>query len=131
MPRDGTRTCGGCRYWSEMLAHAGAGTDNPAGDVEAMCIVAGGPHSSRYTVASTTCEKWASGHLGAIDDPEYHGPDEAPYAEEQQAYRDKREDDAAEEHEALAHARCPDCGAPVDNFFDHVAGCPDDDESVF
>lgn len=22
--------------------------------------------------------------------------------------------------------RCPDCGAPVESIFDHVAGCPDD-----
>lgn len=59
--------CGTCRYWSEMLARAGGGTDNPRGDVEAICHAAGGPFSNRYVTADKSCGYFRSG--GAVDDP--------------------------------------------------------------
>ncbi len=68
-----TRDCQGCRYWSEMLARAGGGTDNPRGDVEAYCLNADGPESGNYKVATDTCGGWASGHHGAVDDPPDYG----------------------------------------------------------
>lgn len=68
-----TRDCSGCRYWSEMIARAGGGTDNPRGDVEALCLVPSeakyATHAGKYTVSSFVCPAWKSGHLGAIDDP--------------------------------------------------------------
>lgn len=33
----------------------------------------------------------------------------------------------------MSAPRCPDCGAVVDNFFDHITACPpiDDDDDMF
>lgn len=59
-----TENCHGCRYWSEMLAQATGG-----GPLEAMCLVSDGPLSSQYTTKRQTCEKWAEGSLGAVDQP--------------------------------------------------------------
>jgi hypothetical protein len=61
-----TKKCGGCRYWSEMIARAGAGTTNRAGDTEALCL-ASGPHAGRYTTKHMTCNAFAEGL--AVDDP--------------------------------------------------------------
>lgn len=97
-----TRDCEGCRYWSEMLAQAGAGTENPRGDVEAMCLVAGGPHSHRYTVATDTCDHWAAGNFGAVDDRNNIGAD--PYAGQP----------------SEKTQRCPTCGELVYSIFDHI-----------
>lgn len=59
-----TQDCAGCRYWSEMIAHC------HSGPIEAMCIAPiGAPKRVGYTTARTTCTAWASGHLGAIDEP--------------------------------------------------------------
>lgn len=59
-----TRNCAGCRYWSEMIARSCGG-----GPVEAVCLHSSSPHKGKFTPPRTTCEAWASGHLGAIDEP--------------------------------------------------------------
>lgn len=103
-----TKNCAGCRYWSEMIARAGGGTDNPRGDVEAMCLNATSPRSGNYTVERDTCEKWATGDLGAVDDPPNYGEaTRALYA-------------AREATGPAAKAQCPSCGADVDSIFDHI-----------
>ena len=58
-----TRDCKGCRYWSEMIAQAQGGT------VTALCLNGGGPRHGQYTAGYGRCDQWASGHLGAIDEP--------------------------------------------------------------
>jgi hypothetical protein len=58
-----TQNCAGCRYWSEMIARCNGGP------VEAMCINYVSPNNMKYTTARTTCGFWASGHLGAVDEP--------------------------------------------------------------
>lgn len=59
-----TRNCFGCRYWSEMIAFA------QGGPVKALCL---GPDGQaprgEYRAGTETCQAWASGHLGAIDEP--------------------------------------------------------------
>lgn len=69
MSRTNQRDCSGCRYWSEMLARAGAGTDNPRGDLEAMCFAAAGPFAGRYTTGTETCGYFKANVDGAVDDP--------------------------------------------------------------
>lgn len=59
-----TRNCKGCRYWSEMLARSDGGRP-----IEAVCLKQSGQHSGNYMPGSTTCDDWASGHFGAVDDP--------------------------------------------------------------
>jgi hypothetical protein len=62
-----TRNCKGCRYWSEMLAQALGG-----GPVQAMCLAPDTPAAamrSKYTSGHMRCDAWASGHLGAVDEP--------------------------------------------------------------
>lgn len=61
-----TKNCKGCRYWSEMIAQSGPET---GGHVVAMCLSPDSKNKGKFTRASTTCEKWASGHLGAVDEP--------------------------------------------------------------
>lgn len=74
-----TRTCEGCRYWSEMVARSHGG-----GPVEALCLANEGPRSGKYTTARTTCTSWASGHFGAVDDPpDYGEAARAAYAAEE------------------------------------------------
>lgn len=63
-----TRNCAGCRFWSEMVAQAIGGRP-----VEAMCLVPVGPKAAKYVAGQDTCEKWKSGHLGAVDDPPDYG----------------------------------------------------------
>jgi len=60
---DGKQNCSGCRFWSEMLARVSGE------DLEAMCINKESPKYTRYTSEIITCEKWLSGHLGAVDQP--------------------------------------------------------------
>lgn len=75
------KTCGSCRYWSEMIAKAEGG-----GPVKALCLSAGGEFAGKYTTTSRTCAVWQSGHLGAIDDPPNHGTEtRAAYAAEEEA----------------------------------------------
>ena len=59
-----TENCEGCRYWSEMLAFC-----DGAGPVQAMCLCDAGPKRGKYTIGRESCQKWESGHLGAVDDP--------------------------------------------------------------
>lgn len=69
-----TKDCKGCRYWSEMIAQCAGG-----GPVQAMCLnQKPAPLSGKYTSGGQTCDAWASGHLGAIDEP---GQDPRAYAE--------------------------------------------------
>lgn len=67
MRTPGTRTCGGCRYWSEMIAQSIGGRD-----VEALCLGAG-PASGKYTVSSQTCGEFAKNLAGAVDEPPNYG----------------------------------------------------------
>lgn len=62
------KTCNTCRYWSELISRAGGGTDNAAGDTEALCLGAG-PNNGQYTTAQKTCPAWAINSHGAVDDP--------------------------------------------------------------
>lgn len=59
-----TRNCKGCRYWSEMLAQCVGG-----GPVQAVCLCPTSPARGQYMSPSRTCAEWASGHLGAVDEP--------------------------------------------------------------
>lgn len=63
------RNCGGCRYWSEMIARAIGGAD-----VEAYCLGPGSPYRGHYTKGRQTCEAFAKNSHGAVDDP-HRGPD--------------------------------------------------------
>lgn len=77
------RNCGGCRYWSQMIARAGGGTDNPRGDTEALCLTPEGPNAQRYTTSETTCGSWAKNSHGAVDEPpDYGAQANAEYARE-------------------------------------------------
>ena len=58
-----TKDCKGCRYWSEMIAKC----DN--GVVMAYCLNRKSNMSGKYTSNRQTCETWASGELGTIDEP--------------------------------------------------------------
>jgi hypothetical protein len=60
-----TRTCAGCRYWSEEHATWRSGQI-----VSAWCVHTSGPPPSVWLPPpGHSCELWASGHLGAIDTP--------------------------------------------------------------
>lgn len=60
-----TKNCKGCRYWSEMIA--GCDGDGP---VKALCLAPqGSPKHGKHMAGFQTCSAWASGHLGAIDEP--------------------------------------------------------------
>jgi hypothetical protein len=59
-----TRNCRGCRYWSEMIAKAEGG-----GPVVAMCLSPDSVVKGRYMAGFQRCDEWASGHLGAVDEP--------------------------------------------------------------
>lgn len=72
-----TRTCKGCRYWSEMIA---GNLHNGGGEIEAMCLSPISAARGKYMGPARTCDAWASGHLGAVDEP---GEDPRRY--EQQA----------------------------------------------
>lgn len=65
--RSADRTCGGCRFWSEMIAQYGGGVDG------AMCLNAHSHFFHRYMGAKRSCPQWKSGHLGAIDSPGFDG----------------------------------------------------------
>jgi hypothetical protein len=69
-----TRDCKGCRYWSEMLAHSIGG-----GPVEAVCLSRSSTYRGKYMAPSRICTEWASGHLGAVDEP---GQDPSAYLTE-------------------------------------------------
>lgn len=69
-----TRNCKGCRYWSEMIAQALGG-----GPVQALCLSPVSAARGKYMDPARTCDAWASGHLGAIDEP---GSDPHRYEQE-------------------------------------------------
>lgn len=78
-----TNNCGGCRFWSEMIAQAIGG-----GPVQALCLAASGPYASKYTTERMTCDSWKSGHHGAVDDPPNYGEEtRALYEAEEQGQR--------------------------------------------
>lgn len=81
-----TKNCKGCRYWSEMLARC------DGGPVLAYCLApdcrSGATMGGKWTAGSQKCEAWASGELGAIDEP----------GSDPDRYDDKR-------HNAEAHGR--------------------------
>lgn len=55
------------------------------GPVEAMCLSADGPHASKYTYNSVTCEAWKSGHHGAVDEPPNYGEETRALYDEEDA----------------------------------------------
>jgi hypothetical protein len=66
--RDGApKTCGSCRYWSEMIAKL-----EGLGPMQALCL-GDGPLNNRYTTERQTCPGWKSGHFGAVDTPGLDG----------------------------------------------------------
>lgn len=72
------RNCGGCRYWSEMVAQSIGGRN-----VEALCLNSAGPCSGKYMVATQVCDAYAKNTLGAVDDPPDYGEEvRAAYAEQ-------------------------------------------------
>lgn len=66
MRTPGTRDCGGCRYWSEMIAMV------QAGKTVAMCL-GSGSLKGRYTSHRQTCDAFAKNTAGAVDDPPDYG----------------------------------------------------------
>ncbi len=62
-----TRDCRGCRFWSEMLAQSQGAT------IVALCLSRNGERNGKFTNGRQTCGAWASGHLGAIDEPGSNG----------------------------------------------------------
>lgn len=82
MSRTEEKNCSGCRYWSEMVARAGGGADNVAGDTEALCLNAESPFRNKYKTGRATCAFWKLNTLGAVDDPpDYGEATRAAYAE--------------------------------------------------
>ena len=70
------KSCGGCRYWSDMVAQAVGG-----GPVEALCLSDDGPRHGKYTTERMSCEKWAHNLYGAVDSPPNYGEEaRAAYA---------------------------------------------------
>jgi hypothetical protein len=51
-----------------MIARAWG--DNP---IEALCLAQSGPFKRQYVTGGRTCESWASGHHGAVDEPPDYG----------------------------------------------------------
>ncbi len=58
------KTCQSCRYWSELIARSEGGKP-----VEAYCLNAASPKNQTFVTGSQSCDGWAEGYLGAIDDP--------------------------------------------------------------
>lgn len=95
------RTCGSCRYWSEMLAKCDGG-----GPVQAMCL-GKGSLAHQHTTERQSCEAWASGHLGAVDTPDEEPPD----------YED---DDAIQAARSAAGCRtCSECVGDPHHWIEH------------
>ncbi len=69
-----TKDCRSCRFWSEMVAKA------EGGRVQALCLSPTSPRNGTYTHGRHTCPSWASGELGAVDEP---GTDPARYDEDE------------------------------------------------
>ncbi len=91
MRTPGTRDCGGCRYWSEMIAMV------QVGETVAMCL-GSGTMKGRYTTHRQICDRFAKNRHGAVDDPPNYGEEtRALYAE-----------DAARKHDNGAPMFAPD-----------------------
>jgi hypothetical protein len=64
------RLCMNCRYWSQMVARAGGGTDNSSGDTEALCLAPqGSPLKDVYTIGPQSCVAFAYNTAGSVDEP--------------------------------------------------------------
>ena len=59
-----TRTCKGCRHWSEMVAQSVGG-----GPLQAMCLNSVSPMRNEFMSPNRTCPEWQNGGLGAVDQP--------------------------------------------------------------
>ena len=57
------KVCETCRYWSELTVRS------RASKLEALCLNVIGPFYRLFCRGDQRCPCWASGHLGAIDDP--------------------------------------------------------------
>ena len=76
------RNCGGCRYWSEMIAQSIGGRA-----VEALCLSPDGPAKGKYMVATQTCPEFAYDTAGKVDDPPNYGEESRAAYEEQVAMK--------------------------------------------
>ena len=63
-----TRDCKGCRFWSELYAR-----QEGKGPLRAMCLNRNSPYTYLYTSKDQSCDAWADGEWGAIDDPANKG----------------------------------------------------------
>jgi len=66
--RNPGKNCGGCRFWSEMVAQSIG-----CGPMEALCLADGGPMVGKYTGELFSCHGWKANTLGAVDDPPNYG----------------------------------------------------------
>lgn len=57
------RKCASCRYWSELVGEMNNGI------TRAMCLSTLSRKKGRMQPENQSCGDWASGNLGAIDDP--------------------------------------------------------------
>lgn len=80
MRTPGTRDCGGCRYWSEMIAMV------RGSETVAMCL-GSGPWGSIYTKAAQTCAAFAKNTAGAVDEPPDYGEEVRAEYERQAAMK--------------------------------------------
>lgn len=55
--------CMKCRFWSGVIAKVNGGS------VKAVCLSRDSNRCGQYTHQDDKCNAWASGHLGAIDEP--------------------------------------------------------------
>jgi hypothetical protein len=60
------KICETCRYWSELAMRS----PGPHHSLEAFCLNREGAFYRRFCRGAERCPSWASGHLGAIDDPD-------------------------------------------------------------
>ena len=60
------KICETCRYWSELAMRS----PGPQHSLEALCLNREGAFYRRFCRGAERCPSWASGHLGAIDDPD-------------------------------------------------------------
>lgn len=70
-----TADCRGCRYWSEMIAK---GVND---EIQALCLSPRTPeatHAMDFVAGSQTCQAWASGYRGPVDDPNDDDPRKYP-----------------------------------------------------
>ena len=56
--------CECCRFWSELVAKS------KPGGIVALCLNSKSEFKGKYKLGSASCNQWASGHHGAVDDPE-------------------------------------------------------------